>query len=747
MNNNKQTSQEVMLSIQGMNCAACATRIEKVLSKDESIEHVTVSYPMRTAWINVNENVRMPLSPQLYIDKIKKLGFHAKLMTSIIEDMQQEKRKLGWRLIVSLIFTVPLLIPMLLHIPFLNGLLQFVPSFMYSLYTQLICATVIQFLIATPFYINAFYAIREKVANMDVLVVIGTSAAYIYSHYELFQYQFKELLQLPLHIIEGLYFETTGVVISAVLIGKYIELKTAIKLQRENQHYIKENNQPITIFKNEQLISVNPYIVEKDDLVVLQKGDVIGIDGHIVQGKGYVEESFLSGESGWIEKQQDDKVWAGSSVCEGEFIVQTDSTYFNTRLASIKQLIKVGHVHKSKLQTQLDSVINWFVPFIILLAIVALLFYFIVPNAHERIIAAIAVLLVACPCAIGLATPISMSLASSYFLKQGLIVRDNQAIERLAKVNQIVFDKTGTLTRGELVVSFFHSWKGSRIQLLHYLTALEQPLEHPIAEAIKRYTRREKLDIPNVQFWQHYIGMGVGGYINKKHIVVGNERLLQHLHLELNFTAKRIADSRLELGETMLFIFEERQLIGLIGLKDKVNERIRDVISQLEKYGIQSIMATGDHPLPAKKVASKLGIKHIYSKLLPEQKMKLITDLKQHKIVAMVGDGINDAPAIATSDVGIALSHGSKETLEVGHMTLLYGNLMTIPKAIKASQLTVRNIKQNIGFAFGYNILMLPLAVAGYLQPWMAGIAMALSSIMVVSNAFRLHLQLNKTSV
>lgn len=742
MNDTKQASQEVMLSIQGMNCAACATRIEKVLSKEDGVEYIAVSYPMRTAWLHY----RKPISPEPYINKIKKLGFHAKLMSSIIGDMQQEKRKLGWRLILSLLLTIPLLLPMLIHLKLFTPLIQGLPPLLLSPFVQLICATIIQFLIATPFYINAFHALREKIANMDVLVVLGTTVAYFYSHYELFQHSINEILTLPIHILEGLYFETTGVVITAVLIGKYIELKTAIKLQLMNETYIKDEKQEATIIKEGQTLKTNIYSIVAGDRVLVSEGEAIAVDGIIELGSGYVEESFLSGESGWIEKQKSDKVWAGSTLCSGELVIVAEQTAHETRLSTIKKLIKLGQAQKSRIQRQVDQITQWFVPSIILLAFISLLITLFISNSEQHVLPFISVLLVACPCALGLATPISMSVASSAFLKQGLIVKDGTAIERLAKVNQFVFDKTGTLTKGDMKVSFFHSWKGSRVQQIKQLSALEQPLNHPIADAIRRYSKLHIDQLPKVSLWQHYVGMGVGGYIDKKHVVAGNERLLHHLDLQLSFIAKRIAEERYELGETLIFMYEERQLIAIIGLTDKVEENIKEAIYELERLNIQTIMATGDHPKSAHNVARKIGIKKIYSKLLPEQKLQLISQLKQHKTVAMVGDGVNDAPALASSDVGIAMSSGSKEAVETGHMTLLYTDLKALPQAVKVSRLTLVNIRQNLMFAFIYNIVMLPLAMTGLLQPWMAGVAMACSSVCVVGNAFRLHVKLSKYS-
>lgn len=743
MLNMKQTSEEVMLSIQGMNCSACATRIEKVLSKDTNIENITVSYPLRTAWIQV----RQPIPPDPFIAKIKKLGFHAKLMSSIIEDMKQEKRKMGWRLIISLCLTFPLLFPMLLHFSFLNINLSYIPVFFFSPFIQIFCATLIQLIIALPFYINAYHAIREKIANMDVLVVLGTSAAYLYSHYELFQHSFREMLELPIHIMQGLYFETTGVVISAVLIGKYIELKTAIKLQLENKLLEKSEQTHVKALVKKQMISKPIHEVEIGDFIVLQKNDYITHDGVIVDGQGYVEEGFLTGESGWIEKQRDYPIWSGSTVCDGTFIVQVSKANSDTRLATIKKLIRAGQSQKSKLQTQIDTLVSWFVPFILLLSVAALALYFVFPDAQNRILACISVLLVACPCALGLATPIAMSIASSAYLRQGLVINDSSAVERLAKVNHFVFDKTGTLTNGQLKVSFFHCWKGNRNEILKYLVALEQPLEHPIAEAIKRYARKENILLPGVQFWQHYVGMGVGGYINKRHIIVGNERLIQQFELDLSFTAKRIAETRFAKGETIIFVFEDKQLLALIGLTDSVKESLKDVLHSLANKGIQTTMATGDHPIAAENVARQLGIKHIYSTLLPEQKLKLIEQLKQKQTVAMVGDGINDTPALAHSDVAFVLSHGNKESIKASHIVLLHSDMRAIPKAIVISRLTVRNIRQNLFFAFAYNIFMLPIAVAGLLEPWMAGVAMSLSSILVVGNGLRLHLQLSKSRV
>ena len=480
----------------------------------------------------------------------------------------------------------------------------------------------------------------------------------------------------------------------------------------------------------------------------------IPVDGIVQRGEAYVEEALLTGEQGLISKGVGDRLWAGTFQAQGNLVLLTTATGHQTMLNRIRELVRQGQRSKTSIQRQVDKVIRWFVPAILVLAISTLLCWVIWGEAgtlSEGVFSALAVLLVACPCALGLAAPISLSITSSRLVKHGLIVKDASVLERLAEVDAVIFDKTGTLTEGKLSISYMKSFNMSRSQLLTYVGALEKKEEHPIAHAIQMELRSQAVRdngatelVIDVERVISYPGRGVTGYIANKQFIVGNERLLEQHHIKLPAHIVEIATERLMHGETLIYCIQNERCVGLIGLSDGLKRTAKKSILLLQKLGVHTIMATGDHPAPAYRIAREVGITDVNAKLLPEQKLELLQKLQANgSTIAMVGDGWNDAPALASAHIGIAMSNSTEAALHAGHMTLLYSQLTSIPISIEMSRMTVRNIKQNLGFALIYNSIMLPFAALGFLQPWMAGIAMALSSVCVVFNALSLHVRLN----
>jgi len=740
---NEWNENELVLSVSGMSCSACATRIERSLSKLQDVEQVAVSYPLRTAWIK-GDPAKLELGQ--IIAKIISLGFQAKPYTAAIDEMKQEKKMLQKRLILAIIFTLPLLCSMAEHIPMLSPLLTLFPDWLFAPWLQLLLATCVQFFIGLPFYISAYHAIREKLANMDVLVVIGTSAAYIYSHYEVFANGLDGLLHYARFDQPSLYFETSAVVITVVLLGKYIELSATLRLQEQHEPFAQLQIHEVMVERDGHIFPLRPAYIVAGDRVRQSEGDIVGVDGMILAGEAYIDESLLTGEQQLISKSAGDKVWAGTTISQGALVIQAITAGNDTLLQRIRELVKQGQRSKTNIQRQVDQVVRWFVPIIVVLAVsTAAMWILLGASEATAVLSALAVLLVACPCALGLAAPISLAIASGRLVKHGVIVKDASIIERLHHVAEVMFDKTGTLTEGRLSVGFVHSFYYSKQRMIAIAAALEQYAEHPIAQAIRSYGEELNVKLYEVSDAEHKLGHGVVGIIGEHRYMVGNERLLKLEGKVLAPYVSIIAKERFKLGETLCYIYEDDRCIGLIGLSDQIKSTTIPAINALKRMKIDVSMATGDHEGSAYRIGQETGIAHMHANLLPDQKLELIKQKQEcNRVVAMVGDGWNDAPALAGAHIGIAMSNGTEAALHAGHMTLLHSKLTSIPVSIQMSRLTVKNIKQNLLFALMYNCLMLPVAALGYLKPWMAGVAMSLSSLCVVFNALLLHPRLNK---
>lgn len=741
-----QDNKEVVLSVQGMSCSACATRIERSLLRLPGVEEAAVSYPLRTAWIQRTSTIDLPS----LLAKIEKLGFKAHIHQSTIADMKEEKVQLQRRLLWAIIFALPLLCSMLQHFPWLHPLVSQLPQWLFAPWLQLLLATFVQFVIGLPFYISAYHAIRERLANMDVLVAMGTTAAYIYSHYEVFRNGLDGLLQYASYEQAALYFESSAVVITAVLLGKYIELNASLKLQQEHDAFTTLDLSECIVERDGILEQVATHFVKEGDIVHVSEKTYIPIDGVVQGGEAYVEEALLTGEHGLISKQIGDRVWAGTYQSQGTLRIMTTAAGHHTLLNKIQQLVRQGQRSKTSIQRYIDKVIRWFVPCIITVSIATLCYWWLwgtTGSMVDGLLSSLAVLLVACPCALGLAAPISLAITSSRLVKHGLIVKEASVLEGLAEVNAVVFDKTGTLTEGRLRISYMKSMLRSNAHLLSIVAALEKNEDHPIARAIHEAVRHDE-KLSNKTFTRNiesFAGKGVMGYVNEQPCIVGNEKMLSEQGVKLTSYMSQAATERLKLGESVIYCVQNNSCVGFIALSDSLKESAKQSIAKLSGMEVHPIMATGDHHAPANRVAAEVGITETYTNLLPGQKLELIQQLQKNgSTIAMVGDGWNDAPALAGANVGIAMSNSTEAALHAGHMTLLYSQLHSIPLAIGMSRLTLRNIKQNLWFAFIYNSIMIPVASLGFLQPWMAGVAMALSSICVVFNALSLHYRLNR---
>jgi len=749
VNNNQVSESDLTIdfAVQGMSCSACAARIEKAVSKMDGVQMTAVSFPLRTAWVQFKPE---QLGAKQIAERVKQLGFEALLNETAKEGLHKEHRILKLRLIASALLTLPLLTGMMQHLPILRPMLDHLPAWVMLPWLQLLLATIIQFAIGLPFYFGAYHAVRERSANMDVLVVIGTTAAYLFSHYVVFQNDmFRPISEVAAHA-PPLYFETSAVVITAVLLGKFIEVSASLRAQRGSDGFGKLQSQTAAVERAGEVIHIQTEFVRAGDIVIVQAGETIPVDGIVCGGQSATNEALLTGESLPIAKREGDQVWAGTWNESSQLRIRTKAAGHDTMLNRIQELVRQAQRSKSAIQRNVDAAASWFVPVMLLFAIATVMMWglFLEPgNWGRAFICGIAVLLAACPCALGLAAPISLVIAASRLSKQGIITKEAGALERLASIQTIIFDKTGTLTEGKPHISASLALKGSRNALLRLAAAVEAESTHPLSKAIEQEAGMLGLIIPAASDHIFTPGGGVEAVVEEQRFAIGNASFAAERKWTMNGDVIAFAKQREDLGETVLYLAIEEQMAGAIAFSDKVKANAKETVKELKSLGVSSVLATGDHKAPALAAAKAVGISSVHASMLPESKVALVEQLKRRgKRVAMAGDGWNDAPALAAADVGLAMGEGTDAALSAGHMTLLFSRLHAIPEAIRISRLTIRNVRQNLTFAFLYNVIVIPFAAFGLLEPWMAGTAMALSSVSVVSNALRLSGQLHRQS-
>ncbi|MGN7453727.1 heavy metal translocating P-type ATPase [Paenibacillus pasadenensis] len=733
MEGNKGTALD--LGIQGMSCSACAVRIEKSLGKLGGVQEAAVSYASRRAWIRY---VPDELEAEAIKERIRRLGFGV----SDPGDRSAEyaaMRTLRLRLLVSALLTLPLLWAMAGHYAALSFLP--LPDFIRSGWVQLGLATAIQFGVGLPFYQNAWSALRAGSANMDVLVALGTSAAYLYSHYVVFAHASSSDAHpdgmLPL------YFDTGAVVITAVLLGKYMESRSAARALRESDGYAKLKAEEITVLRAEEARLVPASSVRDGDIVLVAPGGLVPVDGLVTGGQSEVDESLLTGESRAVSKRPGSRVWAGTTNRGDTLRIRTETTGDGTLLSRIDALLRQAQASKTGIQRKVDRISARFVPLMLLasaLTYAAWALWLAPGDGSQAALSALAVLLVACPCALGLATPISLVIASGKLARRGVVVKEASALESLAKVEVVLLDKTGTLTEGRPCVAGMQPAPGwSAAAVLKLAAAAEAESPHPYAAAVREEARRRGLVPPAADNRIEWTGYGVAADCAEGRIAVGGRQLAQQERWSGMKRAEDFAAIREAQGETVLFVALGRDCIGALALGDRLKRESPEAVQALRMAGLDVWLATGDSAGPAAAAAREAGIVRWKGGMLPEDKLQQIRALqRQGRVVAMAGDGWNDAPALAAADAGFAMAGGTDAALDAGHVALLRPSLTGIHGAIAASRLTMRNIKQNLGFAFLYNVVMVPVAACGLLEPWMAGAAMALSSVTVVGNALRL---------
>ena len=714
------------LDITGMTCAACSNRIEKVLNKTEGVQSATVNLTTENALVEYNPSMT---DERKIIERIGNLGYGAEPKKSNEEKLSykdKELKTMKWKVIIAALLSLPLLVTMLDHLFGAD-----LPAIFMNPWFQLAFATPVQFILGWQFYVGAYKNLKNFTANMDVLVVMGTTAAYGFSLYQTYLW-LNGTVEHP-----HLYFEASAIIITLILFGKYLETRAKSQTTGAISKLLDMQAKEARVIRNgaETMVAVEE--VKVDEVLIVKPGEKFPLDGQLIQGRTAVDESMLTGESIPVEKTSGDDIIGATMNQNGTVQLKVTKTGEDTALAGIIKVVEAAQGNKAPIQRMADIISGYFVPIVIGIALVTfLVWYFFVDsgNMEPALVAAISVLVIACPCALGLATPTSIMVGTGKGAENGILYKGGEHLEKTHQVDVIVLDKTGTITNGLPEVTDFNGDD----EALRLLASAEKGSEHPLASAITSYAAEKNIELLNADDFSAIPGHGIEALIDNKRILVGTRRLMCNENIDVSSVEEEMQQYEYE-GKTPMIIAAEGKLLGTVAVLDTVKDTAKNAVAELHNQGLQVIMLTGDNQRTASAIARTVGIDEVIAEVLPEQKADKIRDIqKSGKIVAMVGDGVNDAPALALADVGIAMGTGTEVAIEAADLTILGEDLMLIPRAINLSHKTIKNIKQNLFWAFAYNTLGIPIAALGFLAPWVAGAAMAFSSVSVVANALRL---------
>jgi P-type Cu+ transporter len=715
------------LSISGMTCASCASRVEKVLLGTPGVVRAEVNLATERASV---EGIAGVLHPADLITAVSGAGYEAELLTGDAERDRQiaaaeelRLRRESRRVIAAALLSAPLLLPML-------GVM--LPSWL-----AFALATPVQFVIGARFYIGAWKALCVRTGNMDTLVALGTSTAYFYSLYVMV----STMVSARGHAMPHLYFESAAVVIALVSVGKWLETRAKRSTNAAVRSLMSLRPDRARVERGGDYVELPLAAVMVGDIVIVRPGERVPVDGVVLSGQGDVDESLITGESFPVVKMAGEQVTGGSVNGVGLFRVQVTAPGEQSTLARMIALVEQAQQKKAPVQRLVDQVAAVFVPVVLILAVGTFLVWWLVLGEFTAgIVAAVSVMVIACPCALGLATPTALMVGTGVAARAGILIRDVDALQGTRRLDIVVLDKTGTLTEGKPVVTDIVTFGVPEQTLLELAAAAQQGSEHPLSRAV--LARADGLDLAALEEFQSYPGRGLTARVGGQEIAMGNRRLMKDKGLATEDTEIRAA--RLEAqAKTVMWVAElspSARLLGLIAVADPVKPTAREAVRRLHDVGIETVMLTGDNERAAAALAAQVGIDRVLAGVLPEGKVAEVRRLQsQGKYVAMVGDGINDAPALAAADTGIAMGTGTDVAMHTAGITLMRGDPLLIADAIAVSRATYAKIRQGLFWAFIYNVLGLPAAALGFLSPMLAGAAMAVSSVSVVSNALLLR--------
>ena len=787
------------LKLRGMSCASCAKRIEKTILSVTGVSECSVNFGAEQAVVKYNPRKTNLKQIQSAVESAGYSAYSLQdedMMTGE-DDAQKavrlaELRNLKIKLAVAAVISILLVIGSL---PMMIGVhLPFIPAWLHNPWLQLVLTTPVQFWCGYKFYINSWKALKNRSATMDTLIVLGTSAAYFYSLFAtIFPHFFVNQGLMP-----EVYYETAAVVITLISLGQLLESRARGQTSEAIRQLIGLQARDARVIRNGKEIDIPIQEVRIDDVILVRPGEKIPVDGEVIEGNSTVDESMVTGESLPNKKVPGDEVIGATINKTGSFKFRTTRIGKDTFLAQIVQLVQQAQGSSAPIQRLADQVTGWFVPAVIIIAILTFIVWFSVTrNFSLSLITTVGVLIIACPCALGLATPTSVMVGTGKGAENGILIKDATSLEMAHKIKTIVLDKTGTLTEGKPTVTDFVTVNGTannnEMKLLQLVAGVERNSEHPLAEAIVNYTRSQQVNFPEAQNFQAIAGSGVQGVVGNQLVQIGTQRWLEELNINTSYF-QQLKSAWEAAGKTVVWIAVDGKIEGLMGIADALKPSSQDAVKALQKMGLEVVMLTGDNRQTAEAIASQVNITNIFAQVRPDEKVAVIKSLQgergrggdgerggegeggtrglgdketrknifpplphfctdtgyrvstPYSLVAMVGDGINDAPALAQADVGFAIGTGTDIAIASCDITLISGDLQGIVTAIKLSRATIRNIRQNLFFAFIYNVAGIPIAAGVFypifgwlLNPMIAGGAMAFSSVFVVTNALRLR--------
>ena len=727
---------KVILSIDGMTCSACSNGLEKYLNKQEGIKQASVNLVLNTASIEYDDKT-------LKLDDLNRFVAKAGFKSLGISELGKEHKKNNLEIIRLIAISIFAIIDCYISMSHMLGL----PTFKYLNMVDypinysicLLILTLIVIVLGFDIIKNGFKNLLHKTPNMDTLVTIGIFSSFIFSVYSTIM-----ILNGNNEFVENLFYESCAMVIFFIKIGKYIENKNKDKTKEALQKLVTITPKEATIIRNDKEIKVTIDEIKKGDIVICRPGEKIAVDGIIVEGNTHIDESFITGESTPNKKEKNSNVIAGSINYEGVIKYKAEKIGKDSTISEIVRLVSAATNSKAPIAKLADTICSYFVPIVLIASTIAFIAWILISKDFAYSINIFAsILVVACPCSLGLATPLAIVISSGLCSQRGILVKSSEALENAHKVKTIVFDKTGTLTNGTLNISKIYNYSNeSDEEILLQVASIEKNSEHPIARAIVNTANEKDLDLIKVDNFKVIPGYGIYGKIGNDEYYIGNRQLILNNEVEI-----KNANDELELeknGNSILFVARNNELIALIGVKDSIRHSVKNVIDKIRNQNIEVFMLTGDNEETAKYIAKEIGINNVIANVKPKEKAEKINELKEKGLVMMCGDGINDSISLVTSDIGISISNGTDIAIDSANVILMNNNLDRINDLIEISRKTIKNIKQNLFWAFFYNILMIPIAAGLFskfgilLNPMISALAMTISSLTVVLNALRL---------